>query len=80
MADKTQKSPKNIAGKYYVDNTCIDCGLCYQSAPEFFAKDDDSDFAYVQKQPNGQDQIAQCENILENCPVQAIGNDGINIA
>ncbi len=76
MSDKTQKTPKNIAGKYYVDSDCIGCGLCQQIAPDFFILDEESNVAYVHKQPNDNPQTSLCEEALESCPVQAIGDDG----
>lgn len=76
MADKNIKSDGNVDGKYYVDQNCINCGLCAGTAPEFFALNDDSYMAYVQKQPQTADEIDTCENALSGCPVGSIGNDG----
>ena len=36
----TDKSPRNVPGPYYNDNTCIDCGICRDIAPEIFHRDD----------------------------------------
>ncbi len=41
MADVANKYPENIAGKYYVDNQCIDCDLCRETAPDNFKRNDD---------------------------------------
>lgn len=39
--------------------------------------DDDSN-AFVYKQPENDEEKAACEEALEACPVNAIGNDGWN--
>ena len=38
MADIDEKTEKNVPGKFYVDSNCIDCDLCRDSAPDFFAR------------------------------------------
>jgi len=34
MADVANRYPENLAGKYYVDNQCIDCDLCRETRSE----------------------------------------------
>ena len=75
MADKTNKLSINAPGKYYVDDTCIDCDACRQSS-ESFDRSDDIGMSYVVKQPVTPEEIANAEEALEGCPVNAIGNDG----
>ena len=76
MANKTDKWPKNLSGKFYVDEQCIDCDLCRETAPDFFKRDDDGGYSYVYKQPSTADEIDLCKEALEGCPVNAIGDDG----
>jgi ferredoxin len=76
MADKSAKLPINAPGRFYVDNTCIDCDLCRNTAPEFFQRDDESGFSYVARQPVTPEEIALAEEALEGCPCESIGNDG----
>ena len=76
MANKEDKHEDNVSGKFYVDTQCIDCDLCRQTAPENFSHNDEKGYTYVSKQPENSEQEAQCMESLENCPVQAIGNDG----
>jgi len=76
MANKNTKTPKNVAGKYYVDDSCISCGQCREIAPDNFAEDAGSGMMYVQKQPATAEAATACENAVESCPVSAIGNDG----
>ena len=82
MATIEAKHKDNIAGAWYCtdpddDNGegCIACGLCYGAAPEFFAEDDDGN-AYVHAQPQTDDEIAICQEQLDDCPVSSIGSDG----
>lgn len=76
MADKTNKVPDNVEGPYYVDEDCTACGLCVDIDPDHFTMNDDESYAYVYKQPETDDEIDACEEALEACPVEAIGNDG----
>jgi ferredoxin len=76
MADPTDKLAENAPGKYYVDSTCIDCDACREMAPENFARSDDNGYSYVSKQPVGEDEDEQCQDAMEGCPVEAIGDDG----
>jgi len=76
MADKAEKWPENVAGMFYVDEQCIDCDLCRETAPDFFTRHEDGGYSYVHKQPVTEDDLEQCMEALEGCPVEAIGNDG----
>ena len=76
MANKNAKVAKNVAGKYYVDDSCINCGQCHDMAPDFFVEDPDAGVMYVAKQPNSTEEAALCKQTLDNCPVEAIGDDG----
>ena len=76
MADSTDKTPKNTPGKFYNDNTCIDCGLCPEIAPEIFRRDDDEGVSYVFHQPNTQQERGLAQKAVDECPTESIGNDG----
>jgi ferredoxin len=76
MADKNAKFEQNISGAFYVDDQCIACDACVMEAPRFFMMNDEEGHAYVKLQPKNEDEIAECLEALEACPVQAIGNDG----
>lgn len=78
MADKKHKWKLNAGGKFYVDDQCIACDFCAAEAPRFFSMNDTEGHAYVSKQPNSEDEIQECLDALEGCPVEAIGNDGDN--
>jgi len=76
MADIANRYADNVAGKYFVDNQCIDCDLCRETAPVNFTRNDGECFSYVFKQPETPEEELLCKDALDNCPVEAIGNDG----
>jgi ferredoxin len=76
MADREDKNAENISGKFYVDSQCIDCDLCRETAPNNFQRSDDEGYSYVFKQPENDEEEAQCREAMEGCPVEAIGDDG----
>src|SRR3954467_6060290 len=76
MADAANKYPENVEGKFYVDDQCIDCDLCRETAPANYKRNDDGGHSYVYKQPETPEEEAACKEAMEGCPVEAIGNDG----
>ena len=76
MADIANKYSENVAGRFFVDNQCIDCDLCRETAPNNFARWEDGGYSYVKKQPEGPEEDAACKEAMEGCPVEAIGNTG----
>lgn len=76
MADPTDKVQDNVAGKFYVDSQCIDCDLCRQTAPANFTRNEGAGYSFVFRQPETSAEVAQCLEAMEECPVEAIGNDG----
>lgn len=76
MADAANKYAQNVPGPYYVDDQCIDCDLCRETAPANFKRDDDGGHSYLYKQPESDEERALCEDALTGCPVEAIGRDG----
>ena len=76
MANKAEKWKDNAAGKFFVDQQCIDCDLCRQTAPVNFQRNESAGYSYVFKQPATPEEEALCEQAKEECPVEAIGNDG----
>ena len=76
MADPSDKVADNVSGKYYVDSSCIDCDVCRTTAPDNFMANEDEGYSYVFKQPENDDEDALCQEAMEGCPVEAIGDDG----
>jgi ferredoxin len=76
MADAANKYPENVEGKFYVDDQCIDCDLCRETAPANYKRNDDGGHSFVYKQPETPEEEALCKEAMEGCPVEAIGSDG----
>lgn len=76
MADTANRYPENIAGAYYVDNQCIDCDLCRETAPNSFKRNDDGGYSFVYKQPENVEDQKLAKEAMEGCPVEAIGSNG----
>jgi ferredoxin len=76
MADAANKYPENVEGKFYVDDQCIDCDLCRETAPANFKRNDDGGHSFVYKQAETPEEEALCKEAMEGCPVEAIGSDG----
>lgn len=79
MANLQDKTPENVPGRYYVDNTCIDCDMCREIAPQIFKRHDDGAYSYVYRQPITEEEIALAEEALAHCPTETIGNDGASL-
>ena len=73
MAEITDRKPENIAGRFYVDTSCIDCDMCRESAAFAFRRDDDTGQSFVYRQPSTPDEIAQAREALDACPTSSIG-------
>ena len=76
MADKNDKYDENVPGKFYVDQECIACDACVLAAPDHFNMDEDDGHAFVIKQPSDDSELEACQEAMEGCPVEAIGDDG----
>ena len=76
MADKNDKYPDNVPGKFYVDRECIFCNVCVYAAPNNFKISDAGTHDVVYKQPENEDEEEECLDAMDQCPVYAIGNDG----
>ncbi len=76
MADNTDKVAGNVDGLYYVDSNCIDCDLCRENAPNNFKQNEDDGYSFVYKQPENEEEEQACAEAVEECPVEAIGDDG----
>ena len=79
MAFVKDKLPDNIAGKFYVDRQCIDCDVCRDTSPANFTRNDENGYSYVYKQPETLEEITLCEEALNACPVEAIGDDAESV-
>jgi len=80
MADFTKRYPGNAPGQFYVDDQCIDCDLCRETAPDNFSRNEDGGHSFVNRQPATSDEQRQVREAMEGCPVEAIGEDGVPAA
>ena len=71
MANPVRRLPQNIAGDFFVDDTCIDCDACRQIAPLTFR--DHGDQSSVFRQPETAGEIHQALKALVSCPTGSIG-------
>jgi ferredoxin len=76
MASINAKVPENVPGKFYVDSSCIYCGLCDQIAPTVFRERNEQGWAYVFHQAETPEELRQCVEAIEGCPTSSIGMDG----
>jgi ferredoxin len=80
MAFVKDKLPDNVPGKYYVDRHCIDCDVCRDTSPENFTRNDENGYSYVLKQPETPGEMKLCDEALNACPVEAIGDDAAPVS
>ena len=71
MASTTRAYPENVAGNFFVDDTCIDCDQCRQIAPAVFKEE--SDHSVVYRQPDSVAEEHRAAKALVACPTGSIG-------
>ena len=71
-----ERWPENVPGKFYVDQQCLDCNLCTETAPGHFTRNDAGGYFYVSRQPATKEEEALLQLAVEGCPCEAILNDG----
>ena len=74
MADPAERWSDNAPGRFFVDQSCIDCDLCRSTAPDNFARSEDG-YSSVARQPQSPQEERDCQAALEGCPVEAIGDE-----
>ena len=77
MADRTHKTPLNVPGPFYADDTCTDCDLCREIAPGIFRRDASEGVTYAWRQPSTPEEHALAQEALQACPTDTIGCDGV---
>lgn len=75
MATLTDRLPLNVAGRFYVDSSCIDCDQCRAEAPAFFGRDADSGMSFLQRQPVTAEEIELVQQAATNCATASIGDE-----
>ncbi|MBN1336674.1 MAG: ferredoxin [Deltaproteobacteria bacterium] len=62
---------------FYTNGNCIVCSVCSDIAPDNFGISDEEDHYRVRCQPRDAAELERCREAMENCPVGAIGDDGV---
>lgn len=75
MASLTDKFPGNVPGRFFIDTTCSDCGLCPEIAPRTFRRDDTAGQSYVWQQPTTETEVTLAEEAMASCPTESIGEE-----
>ena len=70
MAELEDRYEDNVKGRYFVDEQCIDCDLCRETASANFKRNEDWGYSYVYKQPENEEE--------ENQESPDSDNDGIS--
>ncbi len=76
MAKRADRLSESVAGRFYVDTQCIDCDVCRVTAPGNFKREEGKGYSYVFRQPSTPEEETQCQEAMDSCPVEAIGEDG----
>src|SRR5215831_7812926 len=72
MANVNRAYSENVAGDFFVDDTCIDCDLCRQIAPRTFESIGDQSAVYHQPE-TPEDELAALKALI-TCPTASIGS------
>ncbi|MAG58844.1 MAG: ferredoxin [Planctomycetes bacterium] len=76
MGDTTERYDDNVPGAYYVDKNCVLCNVCFETHPAHFRMSDAGDHMIVHRQPETDKETAACREAMEECPMDAVGDDG----
>jgi glyoxylase-like metal-dependent hydrolase (beta-lactamase superfamily II)/ferredoxin len=71
MADPRRRLSTNVAGDFFVDESCIDCDACRWIAPATF--DEARGHSRVHRQPTTPDEVHRAELAVIACPTGSIG-------
>ena len=71
MANAKRRVASNVEGEFFVDSSCINCGVSRHYAAKTFG--DDGAHAFVETQPSSGPDILAAQMALLACPVAAIG-------
>ncbi|GEP41688.1 ferredoxin [Brevifollis gellanilyticus] len=74
MADLLDRLPQNVPGRFFIDSTCVDCGMCPEDVPAVFRRHDEIGQTFVHHQPETAEEVQLCLEAVSNCPVEAIGD------
>jgi len=75
MARLSERLVENVPGEFFVDATCIDCGICRWVAPASFSRAAGNGLSYVRRQPDDGESRRRALMALVACPTSSIGTD-----
>ncbi|MEM7147402.1 MAG: ferredoxin [Verrucomicrobiota bacterium] len=78
MADRDDRHSDNVPGRFYTDEECICCSICSELAPDFFKQSEIGGHNIVYRQPSSDREVDLAHSAIHECPVQAIGSDGLD--
>src|SRR5258706_7844494 len=73
MARVAERLRENAEGEFFVDSSCIDCGMCREVAPDVYARADAIGLSVVHRQPMTGDETVRAAMGLVACPTSSIG-------
>lgn len=71
MAKREARRAENVAGDFFVDDSCIDCDLCRAITPDVYARV--GEMSAVVQQPRTPDETHEALKALVTCPTASIG-------
>lgn len=63
-------------GPFYINEDCIDCDLCHETAPKLFVRNEEEGRSEVLRAPATPEERELYNEAAEACPVEAIRSDG----
>jgi ferredoxin len=72
------KVTRNATRKFYVNELCIGCTLCHETAPGHFQTNDEEGVDFVFRQPETPEEETLCMKARDSCPVDAIKDNGLD--
>jgi ferredoxin len=77
MANKSEKWPSNVPGESFTSiSSALTAISVVRPRHRFSRATTKGAIPSCSKQPTTEEEVAQCMEALEGCPVEAIGNDG----
>ena len=73
MARVAERLRENAEGEFFVDSSCIDCGICREVAPNVYSRADAIGLSIVHRQPTTDDEQVRAAMGLVACPTSSIG-------
>jgi glyoxylase-like metal-dependent hydrolase (beta-lactamase superfamily II)/ferredoxin len=73
MARLSLRLRENVDGEFFVDNSCIDCGMCREVAPSVYGRSESVGMSIVTRQPQSEEERVRAAMGLVACPTSSIG-------